>query len=382
MSALRTIIYNRSYLSLALIFLTNSMLEGSWIVYIPYLTEKLGIGAGLLGLALFCKAGGSFISLPFIPGAIKTLGEGRFTFITAILFCLAIPLIVLMPTYLSFCIVLFFAGSFGTMMDIGMNALVSNKEKTDKVYIMSASHGFWSLGGMLGAGLASLISAKINQPFVHIAILSLLLILMQIIISGNYRNTISGYEKTKFDFSKIKAPILLLAFVCFIIMMGEGIVADWSSLYLKNIVLSPPALLGMGYAGFSAAMAIGRFNADRISSRFGARSLIIWGFLISIVGIGLVLTTSEALTLVGFTIMGIGYSGIIPELFRLASNLKNVTPSQGITIVAGLGYFGFLVGPVCFGYVAEVYDLRTSFGIFSIILILALFLFSFNRSNA
>lgn len=361
MTALRTILTNTPYLTLALIFTTNSLLESTWIVYIPYITEKLNIGAALLGTALFCKAVGAFSAMPFSPALIRILGEGRLTFITAILFCLTIPLLVVMPNYWSLCLCLYFAGVFGGTMDISMNALVSKKEKEDGVYIMSATHGFWSLGGMVGASTASFIAASAIPPFWHIAILSGLLILMQLFIARNYFHLTSNYVKTRMDFSKIKLPVILLATICLVIMMGEGIIADWSSLYLKNVTLARASLYGLGFAGFSAAMAFGRFNADRISANFGARTLIIGGFLIALLGLLLVLTATTAWTIPGFTIMGLGFSGIIPELFRLSAKIEGLTPAQGITLVAGIGYFGFLIGPVAFGYIAEGFGLRMSF---------------------
>ncbi len=381
MSSLQTILGNKKYSTLAMVFMTNALLESTWIVYIPYLVDKYEISASLLGLALLCKAIGAFVSMPFSPMVIRKIGEGNTTFVTALLFCLLVPLIVIMPSYLLFCICLFFVGASGGMMDIAMNALVSIREKEDDVYIMSATHGFWSLGGMIGAGIASFVAASLNQPFLHIATLAVLLILMQFVISSNYKNVKSVYEKTKVDFSKVTLSVVVLAMVCLIIMMGEGIVADWSGLYLKNIVFADAAYLGLGYASFAGSMALGRFLSDKISSSMGSRKLIIGGFVISLIGIALVLTGSFILTIIGFMILGFGFSGIVPEAFRLASKLDGISPAQGLALVAGIGYFGFLVGPVLFGYLTDFYDLWLSFLVFLGIIGTSLLLFLLNPSK-
>ena len=44
-------------------------------------------------------------------------------------------------------------------MDIAMNAVASVLEKDHKSDIMSTCHGFFSLGGMIGAGVGSLLIA-------------------------------------------------------------------------------------------------------------------------------------------------------------------------------------------------------------------------------
>ena len=99
MSALKTIVGTRGYPALALVFMTNSLLEASWIIYIPSIMEKFSIGAGLMGSAIFFKAVGAFLGMPFTPPLINRIGEGKFTFITSLLFCCSIPLIVVAPSY-------------------------------------------------------------------------------------------------------------------------------------------------------------------------------------------------------------------------------------------------------------------------------------------
>ena len=382
MTALKTILGKREYLALALVFMTNSLLEASWIIYIPAIMEKFSIGAGLMGSAIFFKAVGAFLGMPFIPPLINRIGEGKFTFITSILFCCSIPLIVLAPSYTILCVIFFVAGMLGGMMDIGMNALVSKKEKEDGVYIMSAAHGFWSVGGMIGALTASFLALSLDMAFYHIAILALGLIFLVLLFSHYYRHIHTVYESAKFEFSKINKSIIILSFICLIIMMGEGIIADWSTLFLKEVSLAPERLLGMGYAGFAFAMALGRFNMDWISKQYGSRMLIIAGMITSIIGTVLVLQGSSYVAILGFCIMGLGFSGIVPELFRLSGKLKSLTPAEGMTIVAGLGYAGFLVGPVLFGWIAETRSLVSSFMLYGCIVLISFFIFLFYKSKS
>lgn len=108
-------------------------------------------------------------------------------------------------------------------------------------------------------------------------------------------------------------------------------------------------------------MTLGRFLGDSISSRIGSIKIVALGSLISVVGYLLVLTTDMYLAIAGFALTGLGFSVIVPELFRIGGNVKGVESSQGVAFIAGTGYSGFLVGPVILGFIAEQFSLSLSF---------------------
>src|SRR5690606_18473679 len=108
-------------------------------------------------------------------------------------------------------------------------------------------------------------------------------------------------------------------------------------------------------------MTLGRFLADGSSVKIGSVKMVGLGTLLSIVGFGLVLTTSIYLAIFGFALIGLGFSVIIPELFRIGGKVKGVESSQGISFIAGTGYSGFLLGPVVMGFLADRASLELSF---------------------
>ncbi|MCB0841023.1 MAG: MFS transporter, partial [Bacteroidetes bacterium] len=52
---------------------------------------------------------------------------------------------------------------------------------------------------------------------------------------------------------------------------------------------------------------------------------------------------------------------------------EGMTPSQGISAVATLGYTGFLVGPVIIGWLAEYFGLQMGFVLLMVLSALAIF---------
>jgi predicted MFS family arabinose efflux permease len=293
------------------------------------------------------------------------------TFFSLCFYCIAIVGPFLAGSYLFLCIGLFFCGMASCSLAISINSLTATIEKADKVYIMSGSHGFFSAGGMVGAFTGSFIAAKMHNPLFHICLLSLIIFVIQLYLRNQYFDLKSEHvEKQKRSITRWKT-LLIIAIVALIIMVSEGAIADWSGLYLKKIVKVDLELIGFGYAGFSLAMTIGRFLGDWISKKLGSWQLISAGSLLSLVGFALILVPNRFTSLIGFTIVGLGFSAIVPEVYRMASNIQGVKAKDGVSFIAASANIGFMFGPVFLGFLAELRTLHFSFLILSLFVALA-----------
>ena len=241
-----------------------------------------------------------------------------------------------------------------------MNTLVTEIEKEDRQNFMSASHGFFSLGGVL-AGLGSFLIPILESRVLHMLLAIALVFLVNLVFYGKYKRIVAApIEKEPFSFKNFK-PLLLLGLVSFVIMGSEGAIVDWSGLFLKEVSLAPEAIWGAGFLGFQFMMTLGRFLGDAISTRIGSAKIVALGAVLAIVGFLMVLTTNMMIAIGGFAITGLGFSVIVPELFRIGGNVKGVESSQGVAFIAGTGYSGFLVGPVILGFIAEAFSLNWTF---------------------
>jgi fucose permease len=119
-------------------------------------------------------------------------------------------------------------------------------------------------------------------------------------------------------------------------------------------------------------MTLGRFLGDAVSTKMGSVKIVALGAFVAIVGYGLVLTTATTLAIVGFALCGLGFSVMVPELFRIGGNVKGVESSQGVSFIAGMGYSGFLLAPPLLGYVAKTSSLVSCFVIMLFCAILVL----------
>jgi fucose permease len=360
MKSLRLILTNANYFGPSWVFASLNILFGTWAIYIPQVKEYLAIDKSELGFAIFFLSLGVFTVFPFASSLVNRLGVGKATFYGVLLSCAAAMLPLLAPNYYALMGALFLFGATNGFTDISMNTLVTEVEKKDKVKFMSASHGFFSLGGVL-AGVGSFLIGPIGNPVLHMGLAVALVFIVNLIFYKKYLNITAALVETEGFSLKLFKPLLLLGLISFLAMGSEGAIVDWSGLYLKEVSIAPEALWGAGFLGFQITMTLGRFMGDAVSERLGSVKMIALGTILSLGGYSLVLSEDTYLAIVGFALNGLGFSVMIPEVFRIGGNVKGVDSSQGIAFIAGTGYAGFLCAPPILGFLAETASLKASF---------------------
>ncbi|MCE7996649.1 MAG: MFS transporter [Roseivirga sp.] len=346
--------------AVGLVFFVLSLLFGAWVTRLPEIKETLNLSERELGIALFFMPLGAITLLPFYSAIIAKWGERKATMVGIMGLLVAILLPVLAPTYSWLMAGLYTLGLAMGLTDVAINAAAAEVEKQHQCQIMSASHGFFSLGGMVGAATSGIFIWLDISPFIHLLFWSAVFAILIPLVSKHLLNTLEAQAKSK-AFQLPSRAVLGLALIAFCIMMSEGGITDWSTIYIKEDLLASAETAGLGFAGFSALMAIGRFLGDGLIAKYGARYLMILCCSISVMGLGLTLIGSEVSAIAGFSLAGLGYSVIVPILFSKSAKVKGVTPSKGIASVASAGYIGLLVGPVVIGFIANDISLSGGF---------------------
>ena len=360
-------------MAVGLCFLMLSILFALWITRIPEVKLRLGLSEGNLGTALFFTPLGAIISMLLSSNLIKWKGEGKSTVVALLFYGAAMVTPLLAYDFLTLCIALFIVGFSMGWVDISMNAVANTIEKQDGVKIMSTSHGFFSLGGIIGGTIGGVLAGAGSDGLLQMAVAFVVsLIIIVLVISPRIRHINDDTNKEEHVIFSFPGKSLIgLAVIAFCIMLGEGAITDWSTVYLSNNLSSGPALAGFGFAAFSATMTIGRFNGDYLIEKFGSNNVVKGGLIMAFAGLLLLFVQNITMALLGFGLIGFGYSSVIPILFSQASQKEGVSPTRGLASVATLGYFGFLIGPVIIGWTAEIIGLAFSFGILAALTLVA-----------
>lgn len=347
-------------LSVALTFATSSLLLGSWVARIPEVQQRLQLGEGQLGLALLGLSLGGLIMTPLSGWILSKIPTGRATLLGTVIFCATMTFPALSWNLGSLTVALFLVGFTNAFMNVSMNAAAASIESNYRLSIMSTCHGLFSLGGMIGAATSSFIAGMGVPLQVHLAGLALILVAVHFSLRPVLIH-LPDTDKSRPAFSLPPRALLGLAVLSFCFILGEATIGDWSAVYLSKELKGSPYLAGMGYAGFSLAMALGRFNGDYLRTRFGSAKLILYGGLLSAAGLGVaVLSPVPQLAILGFTLVGFGSSTIVPILFSAAARMPGMNPGAAIASLATAGVLGFVLGRPTIGALADHFGLATA----------------------
>jgi MFS family permease len=374
MNSIKFFYQNKKYFASAFLFFCFSLIFSTWVTYIPQIADKLLITEGKIGKAIFFSALGAFVMIRICRHIVDRVGVGKYTFFALIVYCIFFYGPFLAYSYNTLCLSLFFFGMASSSFAISLNSLTATIEKQDEIYIMSRSHAFWSIGGMIGAATGSFIAVLLHNPILHISILVAIILLIQFRIKFHYYHRIGEVLIKEKNNKKNLKPLYVIAVVGLVMMVSEGAIADWSALYLKKIILLDMKYIGFGYAAFSSAMMIGRFTGDSLSKNLGSWQLITYSCLTGIVGFLLVLILNPVISILGFFVVGLGFSVVVPEVYRLASKVEGIKTSDGVSFIAATSNIGFLVGPVLLGFVAEFKSLHLSFMVLTAFVSIAFFI--------
>jgi predicted MFS family arabinose efflux permease len=328
---------------------------------VPFAKDRLGLDEKTLGFVLLALGGGSMVAMPLAGVAIHYWGSRRVVTCAALASCVALPFLAVAATPLLLALTLFAFGAALGAMDVAMNAQAIAVQHAAARPIMSSFHALFSLGGIAGAALMAVwlrlgIGLAAGATIVAAALAVLALLEERHLLPGR-----GAEESTTFTIVP-KAAVLLLGALCFLSFLGEGVVLDWSAVFLREHRQVEPWLAGMGYAAFSVAMTLCRLTGDRLTDRVGSRQVLRTGGALACAGfLAIALLPSTSAALAGFVVVGAGAANIVPVLFSGAGRVPGVPPGIALATVTTIAYAGLLLGPALIGFVADATSLPVAF---------------------
>jgi predicted MFS family arabinose efflux permease len=255
------------------------------------------------------------------------------------------------------------------MLDVAMNVQAVEVEKAAGKPMMSGFHGFFSLGGIIGAGSVSLLLASGLSPLHAVAVVMLLIVVL-LVISLPTLMTERLHQPDQPWLVIPRGWVAFLGLLCFILFLAEGAVLDWSALLLLQNAGMDVAHAGLGYAIFSVAMTIGRLTGDKVIQRFGRYPVMLTGALAAAAGMTLaVLLPWPQIALLAFLLVGFGLANTVPMLFNAAGNQHDMPSNLAISAMTTLGYAGILSGPALIGFISQWLSLSGAFLLIALLLL-------------
>jgi MFS family permease len=348
----------RDFLAVAVLFLGNGLIVGTFGGSLPGLRSLLDLSPGEIVGVLIAAALFAVLSMNVSGRLADRFGARLPSVVGGSVMVLAGVVMGFAPSYP---VLVLGAGLFGLgngAMDVAMNALGVSVEQARRRPVMSRLHACFSIGNFAGALIVVVLGHLLAEDSAtHWSLWSgaaILALLLSAVISRTPQSPSRVTEDGKPG--KVPSVAWLLAAMAVCFGLTEGTAVDWSSLHVAEVGNVSPSAGAWGLACVSGFMVVIRLLGDIVVERLGRAFVVRAGSACALVGYLLtVFTGSLAAILVGWCLVGLGVGLIAPQIYGLAGHVGG---GRGLALVVSFGYAAFLIGPALIGFVASHSDLQ------------------------
>jgi MFS family permease len=371
----------RARVAVSVLFFTNGALIANLLPRYPQIKADLDLTNAAFGTAVAAYPLGALIAGLSAGLLIRRFRSSRVAIAATLVTAAGLLLTGVAPGWLLLALALFLAGAMDSITDVAQN---SHGLRVQRLYgrsIINSFHAVWSVGAVTGGAMGA-VAAQLEVPLViHLAVSGGLFGMAALL---SYRWLLAGPEPdlsavgtmgTDGDIPQQSAAStaapkalglvarysVLLALV--VIASAGAIVEDagssWSAIYLSDSLGASAFVAGLGFISLQGMQFVGRVFGDRMTDRFGQRTMARGGGVLVFVGMGAALAFPSVIgTIIGFGIAGFGVATLIPSAMQNADEIPGFRPGSGLTIIGWLLRLGFLLSPPLVGAIADASALR------------------------
>ncbi|GGQ04723.1 MFS transporter [Shewanella litoralis] len=358
--------------AVTLLFIFNGCLFGSWAAKVPFFKQSFGLDEQTLSIFLLLLALGAVVSFPLAGKLSDKLGVQAVSKLAYVLYPIPFISLALSSNSIALAVSLFCFGFLHGAMDVVMNSWAAKTESLSNRKLMPFFHAMFSLGAGIGAAGAVLFIWAGASTLMHFVIVSALFVPFYMLFHQSGLITlVAASTQASSATSHATLPKVFLVSIGLIAMscaLGEGAIADWSAVIMRQAFATDMSFAAWAYAVFSIFMVLARLLGHVFIEKCGVSQTVRGCALFSLVGVLIIiLVQSPALALVGFALMGIGYSVVVPLVFSKAASINEHKSGVAIAFVAAFAYGGMLCGPVVIGVLAHHTSLKEALYLLAIL---------------
>ncbi|MDD2437436.1 MAG: MFS transporter [Massilibacteroides sp.] len=359
-------------------FLAQGLCFSSWASRIPDIKEVFASDYLFYwGIILVLIPVGKFLAIPLAGYLVTKWSSNVMVRFSIAGYALSLFAIGLVPSIYLLGLFLFCFGVFWNLCDISLNTQGIAIERMYKRTIMASFHGGWSLAACLGALIGFGMIIWDIPPIYHFTLITLIIGAI-ILFSGRYLSndrpeqskdkTATRKEKPWF-LKKPEKLLIQLGIVGLFALIIESAMFDWSGVYFES-VLKVPKSLQIGFLVFMVMMTMGRFLTNYAYHLLGKRQvlqlaggLIFIGFFITgfFAGFFESMTTKVVINSLGFMLVGLGISCIVPTNYSFVSAKSKTPVGIALTILSSISFVGSLIAPLLIGGISQLFNMQYAY---------------------
>ncbi|GKY88945.1 MFS transporter [Sinisalibacter aestuarii] len=338
----------------------------------PDLKAMVSASDAELGGALLAPAVGSMITMGLAPRIGRALGGWALPLAgLGIALALFLPLFAASPLGLG--IALFFAGGAVALADMTANVRIAQLEARAGKHLQSVNHAVFSLFfGLTAFGVAFARQAGYGPGDV-LPVLSVFALV--VVLFGWDRSVLPPVDDPE-DAARASTPpwavVVLGGLILFAGFIGENATEAWSALHIERTLGGAPGEGSFGPATLGFVMFLGRLAGQVVASAAGEARLILGSAVLGSIGAVIIATApTQGVVILGVAVLGLGMAVIVPATNSIIGRLvSDAARPAAISRTWMAGLLGFFIGPSMMGGLAEIWNLRVSFGAVAVIVAL------------
>ena len=379
----------RARVAVAALFLTNGALFANLVPRYPEIKAGLDLGNATYGLAVAAFPAGAITAGLAAAALVRRFGSARVAVAGTVLTAAGLLLAGLAPALPLLVVALFAAGAMDAFTDVAQNAHGLRVQRRYGRSIINGFHALWSVGAVVGGGMAAAAIALDLPLGVHLAITGGLFAMVALVAlrwclpgldgeapdaavteaeaaaspgapAGTDLSRAGAAALARASRARTAAVLAALVLVAVAGTLVEDAGSTWAAVYLSGSLGAPATIAAAGFVALVGAQFVGRLVGDRLVDRFGQRAVARTGGALVLLGTGLALAfPSVPGTIAGFAAAGFGVATLVPAAMQQADELPGLRAGTGLTLVSWLMRLGFLLSPPIVGLVADATSLRT-----------------------
>ena len=341
------------------LFFSISFFVGLWTIRIPDIKDQILTDYSGMSYLFVIFSLGSILTMIVAPKIIEIFSSKIIVLISGSLISFLWIFVPFVTSFLQMAFLSFLFGCAYGIFEVVLNLQATNLEKKYDKPMMSGFHAFWSIGLLSGSFITS-IFLEYRISFLTNSITYIFILFPLIFVSSLTLRT-NEAEKQSFAGIFFKWPIILMVLVLLSItaVFLEGGTDSWGALYMRDYLQAEGFYIGLAAIAFNGAMVIGRLTGDKFKTILGIQKFLFISIVCSLLGVLIVLFSKVVLfAIIGFVIAGLGVSSVIPICYTLASSIKNINPTVGITVITIAVYGDFMIAPPILGYTANIIGIQ------------------------
>lgn len=350
---------------------------GSFAAQVPVLKAGIGADDTLFGLILLGTSLGLVTTMWLAPLFDRWMGAAAMPVAGCIFAAVALgPALAGSP--LMFFLAMVLAGFCSGILDVVMNARVSELEARHGRSLMNANHAMFSVAYAISAVMTGFAREAGWEPIQIFSVVTVLIVVMAI----GLRMEVELVDEDARRANRFPwGLVVLCGAIVLVAFFVEATVEAWSALHIERTLGGRAAEGAFGPAVLGLTMAIGRFSGQALTDRFSEHAIIVIGTAMASVGALIAAAAvSPMMAYIGFGAMGLGIAAVGPVGLAIVGRM--VRPEHRTAAVARaavIGFMGFVLAPSMMGFISGAVGLRWAFAAVAAVALLAPLLAAYLR---